>query len=106
MQSIAMIGTRVLLAVREKLGATERSMPSAPGVPVAGDSNRPFSFEAGAQMTTTPQTILSPLEQARDERLFPVLTSEQLTRATSYGTARSVGADEVLLGPGAQTGSI
>src|SRR5437867_38165 len=57
-------------------------------------------------MTTTPQTVLSPLEQARDERLFPVLTPEQLTRATSYGTARSVGADEVLLGPGAQTGSI
>src|SRR5438034_11364251 len=57
-------------------------------------------------MTTTPQTVLSPLEQARDERLFPVLTSEQLARATSYGTARSVGADDVLLGPGAQTGSI
>src|SRR6266850_2135482 len=57
-------------------------------------------------MTTTPQNVLSPLEQARDERLFPVLTPEQLTRASSYGTARSVRAEEVLLAPGAQTGSI
>src|SRR6266850_243923 len=57
-------------------------------------------------MTTTPQTVLSPLEQARDERLFPVLTSEQLARATPYGTARSVRAEDVLLKPGAETGSI
>jgi thioredoxin reductase (NADPH) len=57
-------------------------------------------------MTTTPQTVLSPLEQARDERLFPVLTREQLARASSYGTARSVGAGDVLLRPGAETGSI
>ena len=57
-------------------------------------------------MTTTPQNVLSALEQARDERLFPVLTPEQLARATSFGVHRSVGADDVLLAPGTQTESI
>src|SRR5689334_20222306 len=57
-------------------------------------------------MTITPQAQRSPLELARDERLFPVLTPEQLARVTSFGTARSVAAEDVLLAPGAQTGSI
>ena len=41
MQSIATIGIRVQPAVREKLAATEKSMPSTPGGPATGDSILP-----------------------------------------------------------------
>jgi len=41
MHSIATIGIRVQPAVREKLAATEKSMPSTPGGPATGDSILP-----------------------------------------------------------------
>src|SRR5262245_16752000 len=58
-------------------------------------------------MTKTPHTASSPPEPREgDVRLFPVLTPEQLSRASRHGSGRSCDLGDVLLDAGAQTLSI